>query len=118
MRRGLRGGRRTGEELTEGDLAVLVLVEDGDHSLHQRVLVQLGHVEDLVRVQIARIVLVDLLEPRVQLLDLLLRKLAWKFRVTHQSLLFIRTQPQLAITGEGRQGMGEGGGGVGEGGLL
>lgn len=89
MRRGLREGGSTGEELTEGDLAVLVLVEDGDDSLDEGVLVEFGHVEDLVGVQVATVVLIDLLEPRVELLDLLLCKLTWKFGVTHPIVLFI-----------------------------
>lgn len=59
-------------ELEEADVAVLVLVEYGDHSLDQRVLRQLGDVEELLGLEGARLVLVDLLEVLVELLQFLL----------------------------------------------
>ena len=50
-------------------------------------MVELRHVENLVGVEIARVVLVDLLEARVQLLDLFLGELAWKFGVSHYVII-------------------------------
>lgn len=44
---------RTGQELAEADLPVLVYVENRNHPLHQRILRQLRHVKDLLRVQVA-----------------------------------------------------------------
>ena len=44
-------------------------------------------VRHLVGVEIARVVLVDLLEARVQLLDLFLGELAWKFGVSHYVII-------------------------------
>ena len=50
-------------------------------------MVELRHVENLIGVEIARVVLVDLLEARVQLLDLFLGELAWKFGVSHYVII-------------------------------
>lgn len=50
-------------------------------------MVELGHVENLVGVEIAGVVLVDLLEARVELLDLFLGELAWKFGVSHYVII-------------------------------
>ena len=60
------------EELYERDLAVPVDVEYADDPFHERVLGQLGHVEELFRLQLATLVGVQFLEAFVEFLDLLL----------------------------------------------
>lgn len=54
----------------EVDLAVAVSVEDVDDSLHERVLLQLGQLHELVDAQRPRVVEVELLEALSQPLDL------------------------------------------------
>lgn len=50
-------------------------------------MVEFGNVENLLWVEIAGVVLVDLLEACVQLLDLFLGELAWKFGVSHYVII-------------------------------
>jgi len=73
----------TRQEFTEGYFSVFIFVEDGDDSLDERVLVKFWHIKDFVRVQVTRIILVDLFEASVQLLDFFFTELAWKLCVTH-----------------------------------
>ena len=46
-------------------------------------MVKLRDVEDFVRVEVARVVLVDLFEASVEFLDFFLVELAWKLGVSH-----------------------------------
>lgn len=50
-------------------------------------MVELRHVENLFGVEIARVVLIDLLETSVELLDLFLGELTWKFGVSHYVII-------------------------------
>jgi hypothetical protein len=52
----------TCQKLIEGYLSVFVNVEDRDDPLNEGVLIKFRNVEDLFRVQITRIILIDLFE--------------------------------------------------------
>jgi hypothetical protein len=52
----------TCQKFIEGYLSVFVNVEDRDDPLNEGVLIKFRNVEDLFRVQIARIVLINLFE--------------------------------------------------------
>lgn len=75
--------RVTRQELAEGYFPIFVFIEDGDDPLDEGVLVKFGNVKDLIGVEVAGVVLVNLFEASVQLLDLLLTELVGELGVAH-----------------------------------
>ena len=67
-----REGVKTLDELQEGDVTVLVAIEDADDALNQRVVRKLGNLEELAGLEGATLISVDLAEVFVQLLQLAL----------------------------------------------
>ena len=63
---------KTLDKLKEGDVSIIVAIEHGNDALHQRVVRQLGNLEELGGLESAALISVDLAEVFVQLLQLLL----------------------------------------------
>ena len=62
-------------EFEEADAAVVVSIEHVDDALHERIVRQLGNVEELLGFEGAGLVFVELVEVLIQLLELLLREI-------------------------------------------
>ena len=62
------------DELEERDVTVVVAVEDGDDALDQRIVGELGDLEELRGLKRAALIAIDLAEVLVELLELALRE--------------------------------------------
>ena len=62
------------DEFQEGDVTVVVAVEDGDDALDQRIVGELGDLKELGGLERAALIAIDLAEVLVELLELALRE--------------------------------------------
>ena len=95
--------RRSGELTFEVDLAVAVGVEDVDDALHERVLLQLGQLHELVDAQRARVVQIQLPEALAQAANLIRVNCRSNNNKTWSSsscdrCKYTQSPPQLAIS--------------------